>query len=110
MDADRIHDNRMNNALNESPQQQTADDDINSTRSPKKGWAGFFETMIRKFQTIAFLICLIPLILMTVSCIGISLAPGIYVFMRLSMFVADQSMPVQALVYGLASEIGRAHV
>lgn len=96
----------MNNALNDSKKLIESEEDINSTRSPKKGIAGTVETVFRKFQNIAFVVCLLPLIFITIACFGLALFPGIYLFMNVSQLVSEYSLFIRALAYGLASGAG----
>jgi hypothetical protein len=36
-------------------------EDLESTKSSLKGWAGFFESFLRKFKNLTHIICLMPI-------------------------------------------------
>jgi len=74
--------------------------DINSTRSQKKGFSGTLETIIRQFQNIAFLLCLMPLIVIYILCIGLSLFPGIYLYLQFATIIESMPIIYKALSYG----------
>jgi len=80
--------------------------DINSTRSHKKGIGGALETVIRQFQNVAFLLCLLPLIIIYVLCIGLALFPGLYLYLFTSHYLEQISIFYKALVIGFLVGIG----
>ena len=55
-------------------------ENVYSSKSGKKGLAGLFETLLRKFRTGMFIFSLIPLYALGILAMGISAAPGIYLF------------------------------
>ena len=77
-------------------------EDINSRVSTKKGLGALFENIFRKFQTIGFLLFLIPIILVCVFCLAVSLTPGIMLFEWVSPQLAAQSLFVKSFCYGLS--------
>ena len=56
--------------------------DVLMTKSELKGAAGFFETRLRKFRMIGAAFILAPVGLICVFCIGVSMAPSIYLFFK----------------------------
>ncbi|MCB0419933.1 MAG: hypothetical protein KDD61_03005 [Bdellovibrionales bacterium] len=54
--------------------------DILAKTSDIPGLAGQFETFIRRFRTIAFLLVLIPIFLLSMACMGLASAPGIFIW------------------------------
>ncbi|MBP9680888.1 MAG: hypothetical protein KBD76_05750 [Bacteriovorax sp.] len=81
-------------------------EDINSRVSTKKGLGALFENIFRKFQTIGFLLFLIPIILVCVFCLAVSLTPGIMLFEWVSPQLAAQSLFVKSFCYGLSFSFG----
>jgi len=55
-------------------------ENVYSAHSSKKGMAGFFERLLRRFRVGAFIAALIPVYILGVIAMGISAAPGIYLF------------------------------
>ncbi|WP_347357686.1 hypothetical protein [Bdellovibrio sp.] len=76
--------------------------DINAERSAKSGASGLLESFLRKFRQVAYLVAIIPVLLAYVICLGISLAPGVYLFRWVSIQSATYSDLYQALLLGLA--------
>jgi hypothetical protein len=54
--------------------------DVLSTTSGLPGLAGYFETFLRRFRSLSFSLCLSPIIVLGVLCMGVSLVPGIYLY------------------------------
>ncbi len=55
-------------------------ENVHSKRSSKKGIAGFFEMLLRRFRIVSFVIALTPLYLISVLAMGIAATPGVYLF------------------------------
>jgi len=55
-------------------------ENIHSRTSSKKGLAGFFEMILRRFRIISFIIALMPIYLISILAMGISATPGVYLF------------------------------
>ena len=55
-------------------------EDVHSTTSRQSGFMGLFETFLRRFRTLSFALLLSPLAVVCCFCIGVSAAPGIYIF------------------------------
>lgn len=53
-------------------------EDVLSTRSDKTGASGFFESLLRRFRGLSFALLLTPLTFLCVGCIGVSMAPGLW--------------------------------
>lgn len=85
---------------------KAADTDINSTRSVKKGPMAFIENTIRKFSTIAFILFLLPLVVLYVVILGFSITPAIYLFQQVNIWVEGYSLFVKSLCYGMCAGAG----
>lgn len=55
-------------------------EDVHSEASDKKGVHGLAETFLRRFKNVTFAIVLSPLVAVCCLCLGISAAPGIFLF------------------------------
>jgi hypothetical protein len=64
-------------------------DDVYSTESDKKGAGGFIEKIIRKFKMVSYFIALAILYFLILLAMGISVTPGVYLFMYAHDFFAD---------------------
>jgi hypothetical protein len=80
--------------------------DINSTRSVKKGFFAHFENTIRKFSTIAFVLFLLPLVVLYVVILGLAITPAIYFFQQVNMWIDGYSLIMKSLVYGMCAGAG----
>ncbi len=80
--------------------------DINSANSTKRGLFGFFETSLRRFQTLGFILFLLPIALAYIICVGVSLTPAIMMF----QWVAEQTLQtpfvLKAFYYGFTFAFG----
>jgi hypothetical protein len=63
--------------------------DINSTKSDRKGFAGFLESAFRTFRNVGFTLVLAPITALYIFCIGVSLTPGITLFKAVSESSAE---------------------
>jgi hypothetical protein len=71
--------------------------DVDAVTSERRGVAGLFEMMLRRFRTGSYLIALTPLYLIGILAMGISATPGVYLF----NFVIDFSSNwIKPLHYG----------
>lgn len=61
--------------------------DVDSTISDLKGFAGFFESFLRRFKNASYMIALTPLYLVCLLAMGISASPGVYVY----LWIADKT-------------------
>jgi hypothetical protein len=84
--------------------QQTAqieeNDDINKRESSKTGFSAIFENVFRKFQTVGFLMFLVPVILVCVFCLAVSLTPGIMLIEWMTPHIANYSLLLKSFCYG----------
>lgn len=80
--------------------------DINSANSTKKGLFGFFETILRRFQTLSFILFLLPIAFAGVICVGISLAPGIMIFQWVAEQTVQTPFVLKAFYYGFTFAFG----
>lgn len=78
-------------------------EDINSSNSTKKGLGALVENVFRKFQNLGFIFFLLPIIFVFIGCIGVALTPGFMLFQWAGPLVADYSIPLKALCYGLCA-------
>jgi len=72
---------------NEQPKKEFLD--VNSTKSDRKGVAGLFEGILRKFRTFGFTLMMAPVVVLYVFCMGISLTPGITLLTSVNEWTAD---------------------
>lgn len=77
--------------------------DINSASSTKKGWGAFVENIFRRFQTVGFVLLLMPIALAYVVCIAVALTPGLMLFQWASEIVAAYPLVLKAFCYGLCA-------
>ncbi len=66
-------------------------ENVYSKTSSKKGMAGFFEMLLRRFRVGSFIFALTPLYIISVLAMGIAATPGIYLFSYL--FDATKEWP-----------------
>ncbi len=85
---------------------KAADTDINSSRSIKKGPMALLENLIRKFSTVAFILFLLPLVVLYVMILGFSITPAIYLFQQVNIWVEGYSLFVKSLCYGMCAGAG----
>ena len=85
---------------------KAAKPDINSTRSTKKGAMALLENTIRKFSTIAFILFLLPLVVLYVLILGFSITPAIYLFQQVNIWVEGYSLLAKSLSYGMCAGAG----
>jgi hypothetical protein len=64
-------------------------DDVNARFSSKSGPTGLIETILRRFRNISFVILLSPLSLICCFCLGLSAAPGIYIYHQMDRISAE---------------------
>lgn len=72
------------------------------SRSEKKGIAGFFETLLRKFKTLMQLTLIIPLYGVASVILGISIVPGVIIVREAHLFSASYSPLISAFIIGAA--------
>jgi len=85
---------------------KAADTDINSSRSIKKGPMALLENLIRKFSTVAFILFLLPLVVLYVMILGFSITPAIYFFQQVNIWVEGYSLFAKSLWYGMCAGAG----
>lgn len=79
--------------------------DINSAISTKKGLFAAFENIFRKFQTLGYVLFLLPIGMVYIICIAAALTPGLMLFDWASTIVVHDTMIVKAFTYGLCAGI-----
>ena len=77
-------------------------DDINAQESTKKGVSGIFENTFRQFKNLGFIFLLVPIALLYIFCLGVALAPGIFVMQKIYYYVMAHniSLFVSSFFYG----------
>lgn len=81
-------------------------EDIHSTKSKRKGFAGLFETFARNFKTLGFSLILLPAFLGLIIPMGLSLAPGIALFEWVYHSTQDSSLFLRAFALGSSLATG----
>ena len=80
----------------------TAREDVLSEKSSAGGLHGLMETLLRRFRGVSFGLLLAPLTVLCCACIGVSLAPGLWLFSRVNAFSADWITPLRFVALGCA--------
>lgn len=81
-------------------------DDINKRDSNKKGLGAIIENVFRKFQTVGFILFLLPIVAVCVFCFGVALTPGVALLQWVSLHVADYSFLLKSFFYGMTIATG----
>lgn len=81
-------------------------DDINARGSSKTGFGALFENVFRKFQTIGFLLFLVPVILVCVFCLAVSLTPGVMLIEWMIPHVASYSLLMKSFCFAFGLSFG----
>jgi hypothetical protein len=68
-------------------------DDVYGNKSNMTGVAGFFESLLRKFRTVAFILALLPMYFLAIIAMGLSAAPAIY-FISIILDISTGWTPV----------------
>lgn len=64
------------------------------------------ENLIRQFSTVAFILFLLPLVVLYVMILGFSITPAIYLFQQVNIWVEGYSLFVKSLCYGMCAGAG----
>jgi hypothetical protein len=80
-------------------------EDVLTEKSSKAGLEGFFETLMRRFRNLSFVLLLSPLALVCCACLGLAAAPGLYWFNLVVEWTASWPAIFRyvAMGFGLAS-------
>jgi acetyltransferase-like isoleucine patch superfamily enzyme len=81
-------------------------EDVHSKTSNRTGLAGLFESFLRRFRILAFILALIPVYLLAIFAMGISVAPGLMFFSYLSNISANWTFPLQYIAMGFGLAFG----
>ncbi len=81
-------------------------EDVLTTTSDIPGLSGYFETLLRRFRNVGFVLMMLPLGILCCACIGIAATPGLYWFSLVSAFTAQWSTPLHFLAIGFALSTG----
>jgi hypothetical protein len=74
-------------------------EDVDTRTSTRGGIAGFFESALRRFRVVGYLVALIPLYLIGIVMMGISATPGVYLY----TYIADQIAGLPTFIYYTAT-------
>ena len=75
--------------------------DLEGTTSSHKGFAGFFESMLRKFKTVMHAALTMPLYFISCLALGLALTPGILLFQYADPYYQDLSPWLHYLLRGV---------
>lgn len=81
--------------------------DVYKLKSERKGFAGFMENTLRKFQILAHLILVAPLYLIASCCLGLAVMPGFLLFQYADSL--SQSWSSLARFWALGSSLGAGY-
>lgn len=80
--------------------------DVHSTESSRKGLAGFLESRFRRFKSVGFMLLLAPIALCYIVCMGISLAPGYWLFQNVQEWTTTSAPLIKTLASGMSLAAG----
>jgi acetyltransferase-like isoleucine patch superfamily enzyme len=89
--------------MENSDQQRTVRLDAASKQSQRKGFAGFFETLMRKFSVLLQVMMMVPLYAFACVCGGLGLAPALYFYHWVAKF--SQNWPSIAQHFATGTSI-----
>ncbi len=75
--------------------------DVNAETSDRPGLEGLVETFIRRFRNLTFALFMVVLFCMVVSALGLSLAPGVFIFHRLMDWTQEWSLATRSIALGM---------
>lgn len=81
-------------------------DSINDTNSSKGGFAGLMENVLRKFQTVGFMLFILPIALLYIFCIACAVYPGVALWLWLVPLTHDAPLTLQACAGALSVGAG----
>lgn len=81
-------------------------EDVLSDSSDMPGLAGYVETFLRRFRTVAFLLFISPLMLVCCLCVGLAAGPGLFVFNTVSESAASSPLVLQYMAKGCGLAFG----
>lgn len=82
--------------------------DINSNPSTKKGFGAILENVFRKFQTIGFIIFLLPIFAVCIFALGVAFTPGMMLFQWASLHFQDSTLLIKSFALSLSLGVGVA--
>lgn len=82
-------------ASNETKIKKDVHEDIDTVKSDRKGLAGFFEMLLRRFRTGTYIIALIPLYVIGIMTIAVSVTPSVLLY----HFISDTSKDLPQILY-----------
>lgn len=81
-------------------------EDINQRSSSKKGIGALIENVFRKLGNFAFVLFLIPVIMVCVFCLAVSLTPGVALIQWITPHVSEYSLLIKSFFYALSLAFG----
>ena len=90
---------------NQKPSQQDFED-INSKQSTKTGFVAIIENVFRKFQTVGFILFIVPIILACVLCLALALTPGMMLYQATSAYVVNMHFILKSFLFALSLAFG----
>lgn len=76
--------------------------DINSTQSDVPGLRGQLETFLRRFRNFSFILLLSPVVFLLALCMGLSIAPGLFLFQTLTVLTDSWTPAFHYVAMGFA--------
>jgi hypothetical protein len=80
--------------------------DVHSTQSSRTGLTGFLESRFRRFKSVGFMLLLAPIALCYIVCMGVSLAPGYWLFQSVQQWTTTSAPIIKTLASGLSLAAG----
>jgi len=76
-------------SINSNGKQDNTNENVNARTSSRSGIGGLFETLLRRFRVIGFLVALVPIYILGILAMGISASPGVYLVYYVIQNTAD---------------------
>lgn len=80
--------------------------DLETTKSEKSGFSGFFETLLRKFNSAMHMFTMLPGYAFASVVLGLSLTPGVALFRYVANYTVNEPTWFQNLGYGISLAAG----
>lgn len=77
-------------------------EDVLTVVSDKKGPQGVVETFLRRFRNLSFILLITPLAVVCCLCLGVSVAPGMWLFDQVNILSQEWFMPLRYVALGCA--------
>lgn len=80
--------------------------DVHSTKSNRGGILGLFESFMRRFRTISFMILLSPIAVLYILCMGVSFGPGIMLYQTIDQLTLHSPIYIRGVALGISVATG----